>query len=118
MLVGDLNVAPLETDVWNHKQLLRVVSHTPVEVEHMAAWYASHDWVDAVRHFIPESENIYSWWSYRSPNWEVADKGRRLDHIWVTPALRDSLHGAEILKTARGYQPASDHAPVIVELEI
>ena len=118
VLVGDLNVAPLETDVWNHKQLLRVVSHTPIEVEHMDAWYASHDWVDAVRHFVPESECLYSWWSYRSPNWETADKGRRLDHIWVTPALRDDLLGVEIFKAARGYKPASDHAPVIVELEI
>ena len=118
ILVGDLNVAPLETDVWNHKQLLRVVSHTPVEVAHMETWYASHDWVDAVRHFIPATENIYSWWSYRSPNWEKADKGRRLDHIWVTPALREDLLGVEILKSARGYQQASDHAPVILEINI
>ena len=118
VLVGDLNVAPLEADVWNHTQLLRVVSHTPIEVEHMAAWYASHDWVDAVRHFVPQDEKVFSWWSYRSPNWELADKGRRLDHVWVTPALAGGLSGIEILKSARGFDPASDHAPVIVELEI
>ncbi len=118
ILVGDLNVAPLETDVWSHRQLLRVVSHTPIEVEHMDAWYASHDWTDAVRHFVPETEKIYTWWSYRSPDWQKADKGRRLDHIWVTPALVENLQGCEIFKTARGYQPASDHAPVIVELDI
>ncbi|PHQ70285.1 MAG: exodeoxyribonuclease III, partial [Sneathiella sp.] len=47
VLVGDLNVAPCESDVWNHKQLLKVVSHTPIEVEHMARMYDSHDWVDA-----------------------------------------------------------------------
>jgi exodeoxyribonuclease-3 len=108
----------LEADVWNHTQLLRVVSHTPIEVEHMAAWYASHDWVDAVRHFVPQDEKVFSWWSYRSPNWELADKGRRLDHVWVTPALAPGLSGIEILKSARGFDPASDHAPVIVELEI
>ena len=118
ILLGDLNVAPLETDVWNHKQLLRVVSHTPIEVEHMDAWYFSHDWVDVIRHFIPGTKNIYTWWSYRSPDWEAADKGRRLDHIWVTPALRDGLRNVEIFKKARGYKPASDHVPVIAELEI
>jgi exodeoxyribonuclease-3 len=31
ILVGDLNIAPLETDVWSHKALLKVVSHTPIE---------------------------------------------------------------------------------------
>ena len=118
VLVGDLNVAPLETDVWHHKKLVRVVSHTPIEVEHMDAWYASHDWVDAVRHFVPEDEHIYSWWSYRARDWSSADKGRRLDHVWVTPALAPGLLSAEILRSARGYEPASDHAPVIVELAI
>jgi exodeoxyribonuclease-3 len=118
ILVGDLNVAPLETDVWNHKQLLRVVSHTPIEVEHMARWYASHDWHDAVRHFIPADEKVYSWWSYRSPDWRKADKGRRLDHIWVTPALGDSLVSAGVAKDVRGYKPASDHAPVVAELNL
>ena len=118
ILVGDLNVAPLETDVWNHKQLLKVVSHTPVEVEHMARWYASHDWVDAVRHFVPAEERLYSWWSYRSPDWERADKGRRLDHVWVTPALTDSLRNAWVYKPARGWELASDHAPVLLDIEL
>jgi exodeoxyribonuclease-3 len=118
MLLGDLNVAPLETDVWNHKQLLRVVSHTPVEVELMDRWYASHDWVDAVRCFTPPGENLYSWWSYRSPDWAKADKGRRLDHIWVTPALADDLRDCLVYKPARGYEKASDHAPVVAEVEV
>ena len=118
ILVGALNIAPLEMDVWNHKQLLRVVSHTPIEIEHMEKWYSSHNWGDVVRNFIPETEKIYSWWSYRSPHWELADKGRRLDHIWVTPALSSGLRNVEILKNVRGYKPASDHVPVIVELEI
>jgi exodeoxyribonuclease-3 len=84
----------------------------------MDAWYASHDWVDAVRHFVPEDEHIYSWWSYRARDWSSADKGRRLDHVWVTPTLAPGLLSAEILRSARGYEPASDHAPVIVELKI
>jgi exodeoxyribonuclease-3 len=116
ILVGDLNIAPLETDVWSHRQLLKVVSHTPVETAAMARLMASRDWVDAVRAFIPPSERLYTWWSYRSPDWEKADKGRRLDHVWVTPALRPALRGAEVVKAMRRGEPVSDHVPVVVDL--
>ncbi len=117
VLVGDLNIAPLESDVWSHKQLLKVVSHTPVEVERLGRLQASHDWVDAVRSFWPEDEKLYSWWSYRARDWEAADKGRRLDHVWVTPELAPRLKAAEILREARGWQQPSDHVPVIVTLK-
>jgi exodeoxyribonuclease III len=83
ILVGDLNVAPLEHDVWSHKQLLRVVSHTPVETEALETMRQEAGWVDAARHLTPEPEKIYTWWSYRAPDWRAADKGRRLDHVWV-----------------------------------
>jgi exodeoxyribonuclease III len=118
ILVGDLNVAPLETDVWNHKQLLKVVSHTPIEVEHMERWYQSHAWLDAVRLHVPPDRPLYSWWSYRARDWEAADKGRRLDHIWVTPALADAVAAADVYKPARGWDGASDHAPVIAEVSL
>lgn len=115
ILVGDLNVAPLENDVWSHKQLLKIVSHTPVEVDHLNEVMASHDWIDAMRHFIPESERLYSWWSYRARDWQTSNKGRRLDHVWVTPALKDSLKAMEVVLEARGWEKPSDHAPVIVD---
>lgn len=117
ILVGDLNIAPLETDVWSHKALLKVVSHTPVEVALMEEMRKAGGWIDAVRHLVPEPERLYSWWSYRSPNWEAADKGRRLDHVFVTEPLTRSLRTAEILKPLRGWETASDHVPVLVTLE-
>ncbi len=83
--VGDLNIAPLETDVWSHKQLLTVVSHTPVEVERLGALQRAGGFVDAVRHFVPPEQRLYTWWSYRNRDWAASDRGRRLDHIWVTP---------------------------------
>ena len=89
ILVGDLNVAPLEHDVWSHKQMLSVVSHTPVECEKLTAVQKAGGWVDAMRMLVPEPAKLYTWWSYRSPDWATADKGRRLDHIWVAPALAD-----------------------------
>ena len=118
ILVGDLNVAPLETDVWSHKQLLKVVSHTPVEVAALAHLSASHRWCDAVRHFIPPEQRLYSWWSYRARDWETSDRGRRLDHIWVTPALRPALRSATVQRPARGWHKPSDHVPVTVTLEL
>lgn len=118
VLAGDLNVAPLETDVWSHKQLLSVVSHTPVEVERLSRVKASLDWVDAVRRFIPPAEKLYSWWSYRARDWAKSDRGRRLDHVWVTPALAPRLKGASVLKPARGWTQPSDHVPVTVTLAL
>jgi exodeoxyribonuclease-3 len=114
--VGDLNIAPLEHDVWSHKQLLDVVSHTPIEVAHMLAWQRT-GFTDAVRHFVPENEKLYSWWSYRNRDWRLSDRGRRLDHIWVSPDLVPGLKRYEILKDARDWPQTSDHVPVMVELE-
>jgi exodeoxyribonuclease-3 len=117
ILVGDLNIAPLETDVWSHKALLKIVSHTPIEVERLNKVQASHHWVDAVRRFIPPEQLLYTWWSYRARDWEAADKGRRLDHVWVTPSLESELAGAEVERSARGWTLPSDHVPVIVTLK-
>ncbi len=117
VLVGDLNIAPLEHDVWSHRQLLDVVSHTPVEVAAMAGWMARGAWVDAVRHFVPASEKLYSWWSYRARDWAAADRGRRLDHAWVSPDLQGALVRQHIHKPARGWTQASDHVPVLLELD-
>lgn len=118
VLVGDLNVAPLETDVWSHKQLLSVVSHTPVETGLLNAAKAAYDWIDVTREFVPPTEKIYSWWSYRASDWEASDRGRRLDHIWASPALKGAIKSQAIIRKMRGWTKASDHVPVIAEIEI
>ena len=91
VLVGDLNIAPLEHDVWSHKQLLDVVSHTPVEVAALGAWQRAGHFVDAVRKFVPAEQKLYTWWSYRNSDWRASDRGRRLDHIWASADLADSV---------------------------
>jgi len=117
VLVGDLNIAPYENDVWSHKQMLEVVSHTPVEVEALESWRRSLNWQDIARSFVPPEEKLYSWWSYRARDWQASDRGRRLDHIWVTPCLGSSVRHFEIVREARGWQPKpSDHVPVIADL--
>ncbi len=115
-VVGDFNVAPLETDVWSHRQLLTVVSHTPVEVDKLTCAQAEGAWVDAVRRFVPPEEKLYSWWSYRARDWAASDRGRRLDHIWVSPDLAPRVAHAEILRAARGWERPSDHVPVLADL--
>jgi exodeoxyribonuclease III len=114
--VGDLNIAPLETDVWSHKQLLSVVSHTPIEVERLAALQQAGGFVDAVRHLIPPAERLYTWWSYRNRDWAASDRGRRLDHIWLTPPLIGGLAAARVHREIRGWDKASDHVPVMIDL--
>jgi exodeoxyribonuclease III len=118
ILVGDLNVAPLEHDVWSHKQLLRVVSHTPIECEKLNAVRDAGAWVDIMRTFVPEPAKLYTWWSYRAADWRAADRGRRLDHIWVSPAIADRVSSMAIAKQARGWSQPSDHVPVTAVLEL
>ena len=117
ILVGDLNVAPHENDVWSHKQLLKVVSHTPIECEKLLAAQTHGEWFDVARERIPLSEKVYTWWSYRAADWTVGDRGRRLDHIWVSRALKDGVTDFRITRDARGWERPSDHVPVTVTLE-
>ncbi|WP_335947397.1 MULTISPECIES: exodeoxyribonuclease III [Salipiger] len=117
ILVGDLNIAPREDDVWSHKQLLKVVSHTPVEVEALAETQEAGGWVDITRKDIPEGQ-LYSWWSYRARDWDAADKGRRLDHVWATPDIASAGHSSRVLRDARGWEKPSDHAPVFATFDL
>jgi exodeoxyribonuclease-3 len=118
VLVGDLNVAPFENDVWSHKQLLDVVSHTPVETALMAEAKRAFDWTDVTREFVPQEQKIYSWWSYRAQDWKASDRGRRLDHIWVSPALKGAVSEHAILRDARNWARPSDHVPVMATVTL
>lgn len=117
ILVGDLNIAPREDDVWDHKKLLKVVSHTPIEVEHFADTQDAGGWVDVTRQDIPDGR-LYSWWSYRAKDWDGADKGRRLDHIWASGDISQSAHSSRVLRSARGWEKPSDHAPVFASFDL
>jgi exodeoxyribonuclease-3 len=117
ILVGDLNVAPREDDVWSHRQLLDVVSHTPVEVEAFGAAQEAGGWTDVTRAGIPEGR-LYSWWSYRARDWEASDRGRRLDHVWASADLAGAAHSSRVLKHVRGWEKPSDHAPVLAAFDV
>ena len=116
--VGDLNVAPLEHDVWNHKQLLKIVSHTPVEVELFGKMMSALDWIDVPRRFVPDDQKLYSWWSYRNNDWRASNRGRRLDHILATPALGGAIRSYRIDSDLRDWEKASDHVPVLATFDV
>jgi len=118
MIVGDFNIAPLESDVWNHKQLLKVVSHTPIEVETLQRFMDAHGWSDIGREQIKAPERYYSWWSYRSKDWRDGDRGRRLDHMWASPEVANEVTAHSVCEDARGWEKPSDHVPLITELAL
>jgi exodeoxyribonuclease III len=117
IIVGDFNIAPLKSDVWNHKQLIDVVSHTPIEVETLAQFQASHDWVDLGRHFVPAPQRLYTWWSYRAKDWTVGDRGRRLDHVWASPEVAKAATSHRVAEPCRSWDKPSDHIPLITEFD-
>jgi exodeoxyribonuclease-3 len=118
IIVGDFNVAPLECDVWSHKALLNVVSHTPVEVDALGRLQRSHEWIDIGRRFVPAPERCFTWWSYRSPDWTKNDRGRRLDHMWCSPSLASEVTAHRVLEPCRNWERPSDHVPLICELRL
>ena len=117
ILVGDLNIAPREDDVWDHKKLLKIISHTPIEVAHLNEVMSAGHWVDVTRQDIPDGL-LYSWWSYRAKDWDAADKGRRLDHVWATSDISAAAHSSRVLREARGWEKPSDHAPVFASFDL
>lgn len=118
LLVGDFNIAPLESDVWSHKQLLDVVSHTPIEVETLARLQLSNDWVDLGRHFVPPPERLYTWWSYRAKDWAASDRGRRLDHMWASPDVAQAARAHHVFEACRSWLKPSDHIPIMTEFDL
>ncbi|MDQ0314664.1 exodeoxyribonuclease III [Amorphus orientalis] len=113
---GDFNVAPLPEDVWSHKQLLKVISHTPEETERLDAAQNAGSWVDVVRRDLPPPEKVFTWWSYRNRDHTVSNRGRRLDHMWASPSLADRVSGIRVVPEARSWEKPSDHVPVLVTI--
>ncbi len=118
IIVGDLNVAPLEHDVWSHKQMLKIVSHTPGETERLLKAQTAGKWVDVMRQHVPADQKLYTWWSYRARDWLESNRGRRLDHVWSTAGLAKSCSRIEVLNEARGWPQPSDHVPVLATFEV
>ena len=109
ILLGDLNIAPLENDVWSSKQL-RNERHNLITLQN------SLKFVDSARYFTPADQKLYSWWSYRNIDWLKSNRGRRLDHIWVSENLKNQMKSVVSIIAARSWPQPSDHIPYMLEL--
>ena len=118
VVVGDLNIAPHEMDVWSHTQLKNVVSHTDIEIRKLKKFMQSYNFLDAVRLTNGFDNKIFSWWSYRAKDWKKSNRGRRLDHIWVTKKMSNYLKDTFIQEDVRGWIRPSDHVPVVADFKI
>ncbi len=118
VLVGDLNVAPYENDVWSHRQLLNIVSHTPEETGRLEESRQQAGFTDIARLAVPMDQKLFTWWSYRARDWAASNRGRRLDHIWANAGALGDVDPAtyRVHLGWRGGVKPSDHAPVSVRV--
>ncbi|MDA8030417.1 MAG: exodeoxyribonuclease III [Alphaproteobacteria bacterium] len=117
LLVGDLNVAWLETDVWNHETARRSVGHTDLERESFGRMLRAGGWTDLERERVPAAEFHFSWWTYRHPGAFGAGRGWRLDYALGSPGLAPYVVGTDTVSRVRGWKGPSDHAPIVVDLD-
>jgi exodeoxyribonuclease III len=113
VLAGDFNVMPTELDVyrperWIDDALFRV------EARDAFARLVAQGWTDALRSLHP-GERIYTFWDYFRNAW-ARDAGLRIDHVLLSPAIAGRLIGAAVDREVRGWEKASDHAPVWIAL--
>jgi exodeoxyribonuclease-3 len=123
VVTGDLNIAPGEHDVWNHKYMLKVVSHTPAEIEAFGRLMAAGQFTDLIREAVPDPQKLFSWWSYRAADFRQSNRGLRLDHILISPGLREAAlrtgkAQARVHDDVREWERPSDHAPVSADFAV
>lgn len=111
VVCGDLNVAHKEIDLKNPKTNRRNAGFTDEEREKFSQLLEA-GFTDSFRHFYPDREGIYSWWSYRFKAREK-NAGWRIDYFLVSNRLKDQLTGADIHTAVFG----SDHCPVEVDID-
>ena len=110
---GDFNVAPEGIDLYNPKERSgKLLFH--IDERKCFRKLLSLGYIDSFREFNPDTQQ-FSWWDYRGGSWQH-NKGMRIDHILVSPAVADKITQSGMLVEARGWQKPSDHTPIYIEL--
>lgn len=124
IIMGDMNISPEDTDIGigdnNRKRWLQQgkCSFLPEERE-MYQQLLAHKLADSYRKHYPDSNELFSWFDYRSRGFEDEPKrGLRIDHILVTPPLLEKCTDAGISYDIRGMEKPSDHAPIWADFEL
>jgi exodeoxyribonuclease-3 len=115
LLIGDFNVMPTELDVYKPERWVDDALFRP-EVRLAYANLLRQGWTDAVRHLHPD-ERIYTFWKYWRNSFE-RDSGLRIDHFLLSPTAAPWLKSASVRKKSRGWPHTSDHAPVVIEIDV
>jgi exodeoxyribonuclease-3 len=113
VLAGDYNVMPTDLDVYKPERWVDDALFRP-EVRDAFARLTAQGWTDALRTLHPD-KRIYTFWDYFRNAWG-RNAGLRIDHFLLSPAVRDRLVAADVDREVRGWEKASDHAPVWIEL--
>jgi exodeoxyribonuclease-3 len=115
VLAGDYNVVPTPQDIYETRSLDGNALIQP-ESRHAFARLLNQGWTDALRHLQPHGP-LWTFWDYKRDRWQ-SDKGMRLDHILLSPAISPQLTDAGVDRWVRAIENASDHAPVWVTLDL
>ncbi len=115
LLIGDFNVMPTELDVYKPERWVDDALFRP-EVRQAYADLLQQGWTDAIRHLHPD-KRIYTFWKYWRNSFE-RDAGLRIDHFLLSPTAAPWLNSASVRKKPRGWPHTSDHAPVVIEIDV
>ena len=115
--IGDLNVAYLEQDTWNHKRNRRLVGHCDVERAALADVIQAGQFHDVPRAAVGPDARLFTWWGYRYKLSVQRDYGWRLDHILASPSAAKAVTRCQALKYTRLQASPSDHIPILAELQ-
>jgi exodeoxyribonuclease-3 len=114
VLAGDYNVVPTAQDIYPTRSLDKNALIQPPSREAFAR-LLSQGWTDALRKFHPTGP-LWTFWDYERDRW-AADKGMRLDHLLLSPAMNDRLLKSGVDREVRGDENSSDHAPAWIVLD-
>ena len=113
-LVGDWNVAPRDTDVWDVKAFAGATHITAAERAALTA-FDDVGYTEVSRVHVP-SEHTYTFWDYQKTRF-ARDEGMRIDLAYTSAALTSRVTGVQILRDERRGAGPSDHVPVVVDIE-
>ncbi|GAB4016195.1 exodeoxyribonuclease III [Spirosoma koreense] len=114
VLAGDFNIIPTEQDVYKPASWVADALFLP-EVREAYRQLLAQGWTDAIRKLYPD-ETVYTFWDYFRYSFS-RNAGLRIDHLLVSPELEKRLQAGGVDRQVRGWEKASDHAPVWIEVD-
>jgi len=114
IVAADLNIAPLDIDIWDASRYRRRNLTSPPERAAFQALLDDVGLVDVVRRSFG-AEPVFTWWNRRSDFYET-DRGWRLDHVLASPSVADRILGVSVDRAERGRVGSADHAPILVTI--